>query len=67
MTHREAVILSAYTDRLLTKNIDDVRMFCEELLGRPLLEPELCDPDVRAEICEKCLPLVKEIVDQEIA
>ena len=65
MTHREAVIISAYTDRLLTKNIDDVRTFCEELLGRPLYEPELSDPKVREEICRKCQPLIKEIVESE--
>lgn len=67
MTHREAVIISAYTGVLLTKNFQDVAAFCEELLGRPILTHEYADKAVLEEIRAKSKGLILEIVKNEVA
>ena len=67
MTHREAVIISAYTGILLTKNFQDVAGFCEELLGRPIWTHEYADKAVLEEIRAKSKGLILEIVKNEVA
>lgn len=44
MTHKEAVILSAYTGFLLVRDFSDVHRFCEKLLGRAIFTHEFADP-----------------------
>lgn len=37
MKKQEAILVSAFTGFLLTKDFADVHKFCEDLLGRPLI------------------------------
>ncbi|MCI5652243.1 MAG: hypothetical protein MR295_08445 [Ruminococcus bromii] len=62
MTHREAVIISAYTGFLFAKDFEDVHRFCEKILGRPIYTHEFADPTLRGKIRAKCEPLVEELV-----
>ena len=64
MTKQEAVLISAYTGVLLTKNFSDVHEFCEELLGRPIFTHEFANPNVQREISEKCKPMILEMVEE---
>lgn len=65
MTNKEAVLVSAYTGFLLTKRFSDVHVFCEELLGRPIHTHEFAFDSVHQEIRDKCLPMIKELVENE--
>lgn len=65
MTHEEAVLVSAYTGFLLTKEFADVQNFCAKLLDRPVFTHELADAAVRNEIREKCRPLILEMIEKE--
>ncbi len=62
MTHKEAVILSAYTGFLLVRDFSDVHRFCEKLLGRAIFTHEFADPKFMGKVRTKCEPLVEEIV-----
>lgn len=62
MTHKEAVILSAYTVFLLVRDFKDVHRFCEKLLGRAIFTHEFADPKFMGKIRTKCEPLVEEII-----
>ena len=66
MTKKEAILVSAYTGFLLTKNFSDVHEFYEELLGRPVFTHELIRDDVMREIRAKCAPLIIELVEGEM-
>lgn len=65
MTKREAVVISAYTGVMLTKDFADVHKFCEELLGRPILSHEFAYQKLHDEVSRKCKPLILEIVRNE--
>lgn len=65
MTHKEAVLVSAYTGVLLTKDFSDVHKLCEELLGRPVFTHELAFKGVQEEIKERCRPAIMEMIDHE--
>ena len=66
MTHQEAVLVSAYTDFLLTKDFSDVHKFCEDLLGRPIWTHEFASKTVQEEIKEKCRPLILKMIENEV-
>ena len=63
MTHKEAVLISAYTGFLLVPSFADVHKFCEELLGRPILTHEYAFKETHEEIREKCKPMIIEMMD----
>ena len=63
MTHKEAVLISAYTGYLLVPNFADVHKFCEELLGRQILTHEYAFKETHEEIREKCKPMIIEMMD----
>ena len=65
MTKREAILISAYTGFLLTKDFSDVHKFCEDLLGRPIWTHEFADKTVLNEIKQKCKPLILEMIENE--
>lgn len=65
MTHDEAVLISAYTGFLLTKNFSDVQEFCEKILGRPIFTHEFSDQQVHKEIIQKCKPMILEMIERE--
>lgn len=65
MTKYEAIVLSAYTGVLLTKDFSDVHKFCEKLLGRPIFSHMFADDDTLDEIRKKCTPLIEEIIKNE--
>lgn len=67
MTHEEAVLVSAYTGFLLTKNFSDVHEFCEKLLDRPIWTHEFASKSVQEEIKEKCKPMILEMIENEEA
>ena len=62
MTKDEAVLISAYTEYLLTPNFNDVHKFCEELLGRDILTHEFARKEVWSEIHVRCKPLIDKLV-----
>ena len=65
MTHKEAVLVSAYSGYLLTKEFSDVHKFCEEVLGRPIFTHEFADKKVQKEIREKCKPMIIKMIEGE--
>ena len=65
MTHEEAVLVSAYTGCLLTKDFSDVQSFCAKLLGRPIFTHEFAFSEVQEEIREKCRPLILKMITNE--
>lgn len=65
MKKEEAVLISAYTGFLLTKDFSDVCKFCQKLLGRPIWTHEYADEKVQKEIQEKCKPLILEMIEKE--
>ena len=65
MKHDEAVLVSAYTGYLLTKEFSDVQSFCEKMLGRPVFTHEFADSEVWKEIREKCRPLILKMITNE--
>ena len=65
MNKKEAVLISAYTGFLLTKDFSDVHSFCQNLLGRPIYTHEFARADVQKEIEEKCKPLILEMIEKE--
>lgn len=62
MTHKEAVILSAYTGFLLVRDFREVHRFCEKLLGRSIFTHEFANPAFIGKVQTKCRPLVEEII-----
>jgi hypothetical protein len=62
ITHEAAVLISAYTGFLLTKNFLDVQEFCEKLLGRPIDIHEFTYESVNKEIKERCKPMILEMI-----
>lgn len=65
MKHKEAVLVSAYTGVLLTKNFADVHKFCEELLGRPIYTHEFASEERQKEIQDKIKPLIVKMIEEE--
>lgn len=65
MEKQEAILVSAFTGFLLTKDFADVHKFCEDLLGRPIWTPEFASRTVQEEIKEKCRPLIIEMIENE--
>ena len=65
MTKQEAILISAYTGFLLTKNWNDVHKFIEETLGRPVQTIEIANPKVIEEIREKLKPQIIEMIKEE--
>ena len=65
MKIQEAILVSAFTGFLLTKDFADVHKFCEDLLGRPIWTHEFANRDVQEEIKEKCRPLIIEMIENE--
>ena len=66
MNKQEAILVSAFTGFLLTKDFSDVHKFCEDLLGRPIWTHEFANRDVQEEIKEKCRPLILAMIENEI-
>ena len=65
MTHKEAVLISAYSGYLLAKDFSDVHKFCEEVLGRPIFIHEFADEKVQKDIREKCNPMIIKMIEGE--
>ena len=65
MTHDEAVLISAYTGFLLTKNFSDVHELCEKVLGRSIFTHEFAIEETLKEIREKCKPMILEMIERE--
>ena len=65
MTHDEAILISAYTGFLLTKNFSDVHKFCEKILNRPILTHEFSAEEILMEIREKCKPMIIKMIEGE--
>lgn len=65
MTKKEAILVSAYTGYLLTKDYSEYQRFCEKLLGRKIFTHEFKSEDIQNEIHEKCKPLIIEMVKNE--
>ena len=65
MKKQEAILVSAFTGFLLTKDFSDVHKFCEDLLGRPIWTHEFASITVQEEIKEKCRPLILEMIENE--
>lgn len=65
MTHEEAVLVSAYTGYLLTKDFSDVHEFCEMVLGRPILTHEFGAEETLKEIRSKCKPMILKMIGDE--
>lgn len=66
MKKQEAILISAFTGFLLTKDFADVHKFCEDLLGRPIWTHEFASRIVQKEIKEKCRPLILELIKNEM-
>ena len=66
MKKQEAILVSAFTGFLLTKDFSDVHKFCEDLLGRPIWTHEFANRDVQEEIKEKCRPLILAMIENEV-
>ena len=66
MNKQEAILVSAFTGFLLTKDFSDVHKFCEDLLGRPIFTHEFAIRTIQEEIREKCRPLILAMVENEI-
>ena len=66
MKKQEAILVSAFTGFLLTKDFSDVLEFCEGLLGRPIWTHEFASKTVQEEIKEKCRPLILAMIENEI-
>lgn len=62
ITQETAILISAYTTHLLTKDFMDVWRFCEKLLGRELYPHEFSLESVNAEIKKKCEPMILEMI-----
>lgn len=65
MTHKEAVLISAYTGYLLVKDISDVIDFNEKLLGKSIFSDEFLDKDIKKLVHEKCEPLIIDMINNE--
>ena len=65
MKKREAILISAYTGFLLTKDFSDVHEFCEKICGRPIWTHEFAEKSVQEEIQEKCKPLIIKMIESE--
>lgn len=65
MTKKEAILISAYTGYLLTKDFSDVHLFCQVLLERPIYTHEFASEEVWKEIREKCRPLIENLIRNE--
>ena len=65
MKKKEAILISAYTGFLLTKNFSDVHEFCEKICGRPIWTHEFSEKSVQEEIKEKCKPLIIKMIESE--
>lgn len=63
MTHKEAVLISAYTGYLLAPSFADVHEFCEELLGRQIMTHQFGFKEMQEEIREKCKPMIIEMIE----
>lgn len=63
MTHKEAVLISAYTGYLLTNEFSEYHEYCEKLLGRPIYTHEFADKDTQEEIRRKCKPLIIDMIN----
>ena len=67
MKKSEAVLLSALTGHLLTKDFDDVHKFCERELGRPILSHEFASlelwMEIKLSINQKVIDLIESEVD----
>ena len=66
MNKSEAILISAYTGYLLTKNFSDVHSFCEKLLNRPIFTHEFAQAKTQKEIQEKCKPLIIDLIKNEV-
>ena len=65
MKKQEAILVSAFTGILLTKDFSDVQTFCEDLIGRPIFTHEFASNTLLQEIKEKCNPLIIEMIENE--
>lgn len=63
MTKREGVVLSAYTGVLLCEEFNDVHLYIEELMGRPVYTHEL--PALEEEIRKRAEKEFKEIIGSQ--
>lgn len=66
MKKQEAILVSAFTGFLLTKDFSAVHKFCEDLLGRPIWTHEFASRNVQEEIKAKCRPLILAMIENEI-
>ena len=65
MTKEEAILISAYTGYLLTKNFQDVHRFIEETVGRPVQTIEMGNDKFMEQLKEKLLPQIIKLVEGE--
>lgn len=64
--HDLAVLLSAYTGYLLTRDFGDVHAFIERTLDRPVFSHEMADEKVLEQIKAKLLPEITRLIEMEI-
>ena len=65
MKKSEAVLLSAYTGYMLTKDFSAVHAFIEKTLDRPVFVHDLDCVDIYEELRSKLLPQLTEMVGKE--
>lgn len=65
MTKEEAILISAYTGFLLTKDFSDVHKFCEETLGRPIWSHEFAFEEVQQAIRDALRPQIIKMIEEE--
>lgn len=65
MTKEEAILISAYTGYLLTKNFQDVHRFIEETVGRPVQTIEMGNDKFMEQLKEKLRPQIIKLVEGE--
>lgn len=65
MKKSEAILISAYTGFLLTKDFSDVAKFCEDALGRPIFTHEYAMKEVQDEIRRVLKPKIIEMIENE--
>lgn len=66
MTRQEAILLTAYTGFLLTKDYAGVHKFIQETLGRQVYTHEFTN-ELFAELREKLQEQIAELVEREEA
>lgn len=65
MKKSEAVLISAYTGFLLTKDFSDVHKYCEDVLGRPVFTHEFAIKEVHDDVKKALRKKIIELISNE--